>query len=134
MIGRMYHCSPKRPEMYALRLLLLHVPGAQGYLHLQQVDGVDKGSFREAAKARGLTQNIEEVDHIIKEMMDSQCGWNKQCELFALLLVWHDIGDARELRGMSWQNIVARELAQDNSEDNKTRWHNNALRLIDTVL
>ena len=97
MIGRMYHCSPKRPEMYALRLLLLHVPRAQSYLHLQQVDGVDKGSFREAAKARGLTQNIEEVDHIIKEMMDSQCGWNKKCELFALLLVWHDIGDAREL-------------------------------------
>ena len=120
MIGRMYHCSPKQPEMYALRLLLLHVPGAQSHLRLQPVDGVDKGSFREAAKARGLTQNIEEVDHIIKEMMDSQCGWNKQCELFALLLVWHDIGDARELWEKNWENIVARELVQDNSEK-KTR-------------
>ena len=126
MIGRMYHCSPKRPEMYALRLLLLHVPGAQGYLHLQQVDGVDKGSFREAAKARGLTQNIEEVDHIIKEMMDSQCGWNKQCELFALLLVWHDIGDARELREKNWETLSRESWSKTTAR--KTRQRGTTMR------
>ena len=99
VIGRMYQCSPKDPELYALRLLLLHAPGVRGFPDLYKIDDdPDNTSFRAAAKVRGLMQNSDDVDLIITEMMNSECSWNKQCELFALLLVWHDIGDVRQLR------------------------------------
>ena len=52
---------------------------------------------REAAKARGLIRNVDEIDHILQEYLSSTTSLSKQCELFALILVWHDVGDARDL-------------------------------------
>ena len=129
VIGRMFQCSPKNPELYALRLLLLHVPGIESYESLKH-----NGTFSDAAKLRGLMRNIDDVDQILTEMMDANCGVPKQCELFALILVWHDIGDARELWERNWPNIVAKSLLNNATEDNKINEHNNALRLVDDTL
>ena len=75
----MYQCSPRDPELYALRLLLLHVPGVLGFEDLYKVDGNPTNeSFRTAAKARGLMQHIDEVDQILTEMMNAECGVPKQ--------------------------------------------------------
>jgi hypothetical protein len=40
IIGRMYNASPAQPDLYHLRLLLLHVKGATCYEYLLSVDGV----------------------------------------------------------------------------------------------
>ena len=87
----MYSCS-QTTELCALHLLLLHVPGIESYVSLQR-----NCSIMVAAKVRGLTRNVNEVDHILEEYLNSNVFMNKQCELFALILVWHYVGDAREL-------------------------------------
>ena len=110
VVGRMFQCSPKNPELYALRLLLLRTPGATGYDHLKTVDGEAKATFRAAAKARGLIQTTDEVDKIIEEMLLFECGTSKQCELFAFVFVWHDVGDARELWERHWRFLAAKDL------------------------
>ena len=65
VIARLFQCSPKNPELYALRLLLLHVPGALSYKDLCNAESVENNnSFRVAAKARNLIRNIDDVDQI----------------------------------------------------------------------
>ena len=82
----MYQCSPKDPELHALRLLLLHVPGAQGFEDLCKVDhDANNESFRVAAKARGLMQSVDEADRILEEYLGATDSLSKQCELFALI-------------------------------------------------
>ena len=135
MIGRMFQCSPKDPDLYALRLILLHVAGIKGYSDAKRVDGVpddDKRSFREAAKLRGLVRNIDDVDHILEEMFATNCSENKQCELFALILVWHDVGDARGLWERHWREIV--KLRPEDTDADQAIKHNNALRMVDNTL
>ena len=46
VIGRMCQCSPKNPDLYALRLLLLHVSGVKSFSELKTVDGEEKRSVR----------------------------------------------------------------------------------------
>ena len=70
VIGHMYQRSPKDLELYALRLFLLRMAGARRYEELRTVDGVEKGSFREAAKVRGLIQNVDEIDQILEEYLN----------------------------------------------------------------
>ena len=150
----MYQCSPKDPELHALRLLLLHVPGARGYDDLKTVDNVTKKSFAEAAKARGLMQNVDEIDQILEEYLNSTDSLSKQCELFALILVWHEVGDARELWEKNWRQIVAKDKgyrkakteaeraantptateATDAHQHIAAKVHNNALRLVEDTL
>ena len=103
----MFQCSPKNPELYGLRLLLLHVSSTKSFSELKTVDGEEK-TFREAAKARGLIHSTDDVDQIVQEMLLFECGTSKQCELFALILVWHDVGDAREPWGRNWRDIAAK--------------------------
>ena len=58
-----------------MRLLLLHVPGALSYKDLCNAESVENNnSFRVAAKARNLIRDIDDVDQILQEMMDSQCS------------------------------------------------------------
>ena len=73
----MYQCPPKDSDLYALRLLLLHAAGAREYEELRTVDGVEKGSFREAAKVRGLIQNVDEIDQILNEPVAQPGSTNK---------------------------------------------------------
>ena len=57
VIGRMYQVQPSHPERFALRLLLLHVPGATSFEDLRSVDRVLHPTFKEAAKAMGLLED-----------------------------------------------------------------------------
>ena len=150
----MFQCSPKDPELYALRLFLLRISGARSYDDLKTVDNVTKGSFAEAAKARGLMQNVDEIDQILEEYLNSTDSLNKQCELFALILVWHEVGDARELWEKNWRQIVAKDKGYREAKTEAERAantpkateaaaayesiaakvHNNALRLVEDTL
>ena len=52
-------------------------------------------THRETTKYRGLIHTADDVDEIVQEMLMFECGTPKQCELFALVLVWHDVGDTQ---------------------------------------
>ena len=123
----------KHTDLYALMLLLLNEKGVKSYAELQTVGGVVK-THREAAKDRGLIHSADDVDQIIQEMMLFECGTPNQCELFALVLVWHDVGDARELWAQNWLDMCATEVRMAKSEADKVKAHNHALILVEDTL
>ena len=108
VIGRMCQCSPKNPGIYALRLLLLNEKGVKSFEELQTVDGEVK-THREVAKDRGFIHTSDDVDQIIQARLLFECGTPNQCELFALVLVWHDVGDTRELWATNWPHFARRK-------------------------
>ena len=126
VIGRMYQVSPKNPELYALRLLLLHVTGkdlmsgalaaeegaspATVWSQLKIVAGHRCSTFQEAARLSGLMKSDQEIDFILQEMIGSQCSMSHMCDFFALLLIWHEVGDARELWEHNWRDFAHVDL------------------------
>ena len=73
VIGRMYTVSPREPERYALRLLLLRTKGARSFEDLRTVED-DEGhvtvhpTFAEAAKARGF---FDDDSHHIQTLREA---------------------------------------------------------------
>jgi ATP-dependent DNA helicase PIF1 len=59
VIGRMYSVNIVDSERYYLRILLLHVRGADSFQYLQTVNGVEYVTFKDAAKVRGLLNDDE---------------------------------------------------------------------------
>ena len=53
------------------------------------------------------------------------------CDFFALLLVWHEMGDARDLWERTWRELARADLAKEIPEPTA---HNNALRLVEDTL
>ncbi|XP_018574798.1 uncharacterized protein LOC108913690, partial [Anoplophora glabripennis] len=54
IVTRMYSVSIRNQELYYLRLLLLHVPGASSYEELRALNGVIYDTFKEACQHRNL--------------------------------------------------------------------------------
>ena len=57
VITRIYSISPRKSELYLLRLLLLNVPGATSFAHLRTVNGFTHPNFTDAARALNLVEN-----------------------------------------------------------------------------
>ncbi len=53
----MYSINPREGERYFLHTLLLHRTGMKSFNDLEQVDGKNYSSFREACSAMGLLAN-----------------------------------------------------------------------------
>ena len=133
VISRMYHVSPKNVELYALRLLLLHVRGAGSFADLMCTDAeTSHHSFAEAARARGLMQSEDEFEQTLEEILATNVSTSKMCEFFALMLVWHDIGDARRIWENCWESL-AHDFLFRCPQCPKTA-HNEALRLVSLTL
>ena len=131
VVARMYQVSPKNPELYALRLLLLNASGADlmhgepfgedadgdpktVWTQLMTMDDSKCTSFQEAARHRGLVRNDREIDFILTEMTLSQCSTSEMCDFFALLLIWHDVGDASriwEKIGEIWRQFIEKKTS-----------------------
>jgi len=67
VVGRMYAVNPSERERFFLRLLLLHIKGATSFSNLQIVNGVNFGSFEEAAKQNHLLLDDTEWNHALFE-------------------------------------------------------------------
>jgi len=106
VVGRMFSVSPKDTELFALRLLLLHCAGARGFDDLKFANGTAMPTFREAAAAKGLLRSSDEFDLTMEEVIRSECSVEKQCETFALLLVWHEVVDGRQSWQRHWETIA----------------------------
>lgn len=72
MLPRIYSVSPRDFERFHLRLLLLHVRGAQSFEHLRTVDGVIYETFQEAADKRNLLMNDNEWRRCLTEASAAQ--------------------------------------------------------------
>ena len=70
-MSRMVNVSPRDVERYALRLLLMHVPGATCEEDLRTVEGTVYRSCKLAATARGLVVDDAEFTLTLHELRDA---------------------------------------------------------------
>uniref|UniRef100_A0A0N5C7V2 Helitron_like_N domain-containing protein n=1 Tax=Strongyloides papillosus TaxID=174720 RepID=A0A0N5C7V2_STREA len=70
-IGRIFTVSPMNVELFSLRQLLLHVPGATCEGDLKIVNGFQWPSFRDAAIARGLLDTEDNYNELFEEACES---------------------------------------------------------------
>ena len=100
-VGRMYHVAPNAGELYYLRLLLLHVPGATDWAEFKRRAPAEVGqalptTFREAALRHGLLNDDAETERTLKDALAHTAGRvRKLHELFAESLVWLDVADPK---------------------------------------
>lgn len=92
VVGRIHSVSRAQKDVYALRLLLMHVLGATSFRDLRTVDDVVYDTFPAAAQALGLLHNDEEHDKCLEEASTYQMPGGLR-RLFATLLVFSTVGD-----------------------------------------
>ena len=74
-------------ELFCLRLLLHHVPGAVDYNSLKTVNGVESETFQAACIELGLLDDEKELDKAMNEAFLIQFGEQLRC-LFLSILVF----------------------------------------------
>jgi hypothetical protein len=98
-LGRMFNVKPTAGELYYLRLLLLHVPGATGWGDFMQRAPREQGgplpkTYREACRGFGLLHDDAEAFQMLRDAVEIVCiSHRKMHELFAESLVWCDVAD-----------------------------------------
>lgn len=110
-MGRLYLCGPQAGERYCLRLLLVHVPGAQSWEGLRTVQTpagpVVCTTFREACCERGLLSDEREADTTLEEASVFKMPQALR-QMFAALLTFTEVANPTSL----WQRHEA-ALAED---------------------
>ena len=92
----MYFVNAKDRERFYLRLLLLHVTGAQSFEEIRTFQNVNYPTFYKAAIARKLITTDEEWDKCLQEAIQIEFP-NALSNLFAYICVFHDPVNAKEL-------------------------------------
>jgi len=87
MIGRMWTASPANVELFHLRLLLLHVKGAQSYEAMRTVNGVLLPTFQAACMQMGLIADDTEWTRCLEECVLIGSSW-QLLRLFSLILAY----------------------------------------------
>lgn len=95
-IGRMYFISPKNPERYALRQILLYRKGATSFEDLRTVDGIQYPNFVEAARAAGYMSDDKAHEQTLREAANFQSAQQLR-GLFVTLMVFEIVNNAEEL-------------------------------------
>ena len=107
VIGRLVSVSATDVERFHLRMLLLHVAGAQSYDDIRTVDGQLCATFREAARRRGLLADDTEWERCMTEAALFRMPRQLR-SLFATLCAYNAVGDAAAL----WEHHAA-SLTED---------------------
>ena len=76
----------KTLELFSMRLLLHHVPGAVDYTSLRTVNGVVFSTFQEACIERGLLDDETELDKVMDEAFLIQFGEQLRSLFCSILL------------------------------------------------
>ena len=95
-VGRMHACGSHDTERFCLRLLLLHVKGAQSYEQLRTVDGEVCETFKEAARCRMLLEDDNEYDLGLAELKTHAAPVTLR-KHFAHLLLWAQLQTPKQL-------------------------------------
>lgn len=69
MIGRIpvISLSPRQSELYYMRMLLHHKPGATSFADLHKIDGNEEETFAAACMKLGLLEDDTEIDKVMQE-------------------------------------------------------------------
>jgi PIF1-like helicase len=98
-IGRMYTVSITQGDIFYLRLLLLHVRGAQSFEEVRTVDGIVCETFKEAAIQRNLLEDDKEWENCLAEA--EELAMPRQLRhLFAIICVYCSPSNPFQL----WEN------------------------------
>ena len=89
VIPRLHTTNPRDRELFSLRLLLLHVPGATSFEYLRTVNGELHPSISSAAKALRLLENDRECDDCLAEAVFFQMPRQLR-QLFAFICISAD--------------------------------------------
>ena len=107
VVARLVSVSATDVERFHLRMLLLHVPGAESFEHIRTVDGVLCATFREAARHRGLLADDNEWERCMAEAALFRMPRQLR-QLFSMLCVYNTVGDPATL----WEHHAG-SLAED---------------------
>ena len=89
MIGRIpvISLSPQQSELYYMRMLLYHKPGATGFEDLRTIKGHQEATYRAACLRLGLLDDDAEIDKVMEEVSSIRFGPHLR-EVFATVLMW----------------------------------------------
>ena len=91
-IGRLHFVSPIDVERYHLRMLLHHVRGATCFEDVKTVNGHVYDTFKDAARARGLLQDDNEYDNVLREASTHLIG-APLLDLFVVMILTKSVSD-----------------------------------------
>ncbi|KAF0290947.1 hypothetical protein FJT64_010897 [Amphibalanus amphitrite] len=86
-IGRVVSLTPRHGDVFYLRVLLHHVPGATTFAELRTVDGQVCDTHQEACRRRGLLQDDQEWAETLAEAARTQRPGQLR-QLFVVLLLF----------------------------------------------
>jgi hypothetical protein len=129
VIARMYTVSPRDTEKFALRTLLLHIPGAKSFTDLKTLDGAVAPTFQDACKLRNLLTDDTQWEQTLNEAATFQMPFQMR-KLFAVICCYGQPTTPLEL----WHKFK-QDLTEDYTRlyDNSTA-DNLALQDIQHVL
>jgi ATP-dependent DNA helicase PIF1 len=142
VISRMYQVNVKDTERYALRTLLLHVPGPTSFQYLRTVDGVVFQTFKEAAERLHLFESDQTWDDCLADA-EIFATPSQMRDTFAYICAFNNLSSALNLwekyrESLSLDYINRYRL---NGEDNEIRdqvqvsnAYNSALHGIQNIL
>jgi hypothetical protein len=121
-IGRIYNISPKQGELYYLRMLLHHIPGATCYEDMRTVNSQVHPTFQAAAEALGLLECDNQWEHCLDDAVVISSARQLR-NLFCVILVFCNPSNPYNL---------FLKYKDDLSEDILNRLRNNPM--VDPVL
>ncbi|KAJ8972644.1 hypothetical protein NQ317_003239 [Molorchus minor] len=101
IVVRLFNVNGRNQELFCLRLLLLHVRGAQSYEDLRTVDGNVCETFAEACRLRNLLADDREWENTLHEAALREMPYQLR-ELFAYMLIYCDIANKLAL----WEQFI----------------------------
>ena len=127
-IGRVYFVSPAQKELFALRVLLHHVPGPTSYEMLKRYQDEVYPTFQAACVARGLLQDDAELDRTLDEYTHHQTSAHNMRDFFAVLLRNCNPSDPQTL----WDKYIDHFVA-DFLRDARAAGNNDDLALTENM-
>ena len=113
-IGRVVSVSPRHGEVFYLRILLHHVPGATCFGDLRTVNGVVCQTYQEACQQRGLLQNDGEWEMTLQEAAFTRMPAEIRQLFVTILLFCAPAEPLRLLEGH--QPAMSEDIEHDNPE------------------
>lgn len=114
IVSRLYIVSVREEELFYLRILLLHVPGATSFEFLRTVDGKVYNTFKEAAFNRHLLESDDEWDHCLRDATVCQMP-NQLRQTFAFILIFCNPTNSLQLWN-SYCSDMSTDFMRDNDE------------------
>ncbi|XP_072025234.1 ATP-dependent DNA helicase pif1-like [Amphiura filiformis] len=118
MIGRIpvISLNAHQSELYFLRMLLHHQPGATSFADLKTVEDKEHATFQAACLKLGLLEDDTEIDKVMEEAAAHKFG-NQLRDVFATILIWIRPADPLAFYERHKHQLVEDYLRRDQVKD-----------------